>query len=360
MISQYIVSYTYGEDAYRKVPEVCLPYGKKAVVVGGEKALAAARPYFDEAIRESGLKITDYIWYGGEATFENAQRIVELPAWKEADMVFAIGGGKAIDTTKYAAKILDNKPFFTFPTIAATCAAASAEAIMYYPNHEVRGTYVASTAIHVFINTRVIAEAPELYLWAGIGDTMAKHFETSLAIRGREDEITLGQELGVHIGEMSFRPLLKYGVKALEDCRANTLSTALEKIALTNIITTGIVSCHVGVTINANMAHAICYGLTVLPQVKSRHLHGEIVSYGTLVLMLVDGQLETLESVFPVYQQMHLPTKLADLETSLEEMDPVIETALAVDDMKYTPYEVTPDMLIKAMRELEEYNKTHA
>ena len=30
---------------------------------------------------------------------------------------------------------------------------------------------------HCFIDTQVIAEAPEMYLWAGIGDTIAKYYE---------------------------------------------------------------------------------------------------------------------------------------------------------------------------------------
>ena len=28
---------------------------------------------------------------------------------------------------------------------------------------------------HIFIDTQIIADAPDKYLWAGIGDTMSKH-----------------------------------------------------------------------------------------------------------------------------------------------------------------------------------------
>ena len=52
-------------------------------------------------------------------------------------MIFCLGGGKAIDTGKLLAHRM-NKPYFTFPTIASTCACNSALGIYYYPNHEFR------------------------------------------------------------------------------------------------------------------------------------------------------------------------------------------------------------------------------
>ena len=34
--------YTIGEDAYTNIPNVCAPFGKKAAIIGGKHALAAA------------------------------------------------------------------------------------------------------------------------------------------------------------------------------------------------------------------------------------------------------------------------------------------------------------------------------
>ena len=34
--------YTIGEDAYQNIPAVCAPFGKKAAIIGGKHALAAA------------------------------------------------------------------------------------------------------------------------------------------------------------------------------------------------------------------------------------------------------------------------------------------------------------------------------
>ena len=38
--------------------------------------------------------------YGGEASYENVAALESLPLVQAADMIFAIGGGKALDTCK--------------------------------------------------------------------------------------------------------------------------------------------------------------------------------------------------------------------------------------------------------------------
>ena len=350
----YFPSYTVGEDAYERVPEVCKRYGKKAVVIGGKKAMAAAKPYLEKVLNGSEIEVIAYLWYGGEASFENAQMIADSESYKDADMVFAVGGGKALDTCKYATKFLNPKPVFAFPTIAATCAASSAESIMYYPTGEVRDTLQLGRPVeHIFINTKIIAEAPDLYLWAGIGDTLAKHFETELASRGKP--LTFKQALGVQAGEMCYRPLVEYGAQAIEDCKKNTASEAFEKIVLTNIITTGMVSGLVGVTLNTGIAHCVCYGLTFIPHIEKNHLHGELVSYGVLVQLFADGKDEKVDELYPLYQAIKLPTKLDDIEVRPENMDTIIRETLNVEDLAYVPYPVTAEMILGAINKLEAY-----
>ena len=38
-------------------------------------------------------------------------------------------------------------------------------------------------AMHAFIDTEIIAKAPERYMWAGIGDTYAKYYEAMISSR---------------------------------------------------------------------------------------------------------------------------------------------------------------------------------
>ena len=354
--SQSLPNYTVGDSAYENVPKICEAYGTKAVAIGGKLALEAARPYLLEALKDSKIEIIDFIWYGGEASFENGDALMENPSLKDADMIFAVGGGKAIDCNKYVAYTLD-KPLFAFPTIAGTCAAVSSVAVMYFPNGVMKETcqFGSLPPIHVFINTKVIAEAPEVYLWTGMGDTMAKHFETSLASRDRD--IAHGNAFGVAAGLECYKPLIQYGAKALDDCKANVSSYELEQICLCNLVTTGIVSNMVDFSVNSSIAHSLFYGFTVLHQIEKNHLHGEVVSYGVLVLLTYDGQFEKRDELFDFYKAVGLPTKLEDIEVKYDELGPVIDKTLTVRDVNNAPYEVTAEKLYKAIADLEEYNK---
>ena len=167
-------SYSIGEQVYKQIPTVCAPFGATAVVIGGHKAIAAVRERLLAAIQGSAVTITDFVWYGGEASRENIAALAENPAVAAADMIFAVGGGKALDTGKAYGEE-SGKPVFTFPTIASTCAATTAVSILYHAD----GTFLApdfhkAPPVHAFILPSVIAAAPRRYIWAGMGDTYAK------------------------------------------------------------------------------------------------------------------------------------------------------------------------------------------
>ena len=170
-------SYTVGPEAYKEIPKYCRRCGSKAVVIGGHKAMAAAREKLMAVSAGGGLEITDFVWYGRDCTFEAARALEEMESVGCADMIFAVGGGKAVDTAKLVALDL-GKPYFSFPTIASNCAAASSLSIVYQEDGSFCDfVYFLEGARHIFIDTDIIAGAPEQYLWAGIGDTYAKYYE---------------------------------------------------------------------------------------------------------------------------------------------------------------------------------------
>lgn len=103
-------NYSVGESCYNEIPSVCEKYNvKKVVLIGGKRALAAAEPRIREAIKETDIIITDSIVYGIECTMTNVHKLTSNPNVQEADVIFAIGGGKAIDTCKTASIEMDDK-----------------------------------------------------------------------------------------------------------------------------------------------------------------------------------------------------------------------------------------------------------
>lgn len=351
MSTTYLPDYTIGENAYECIPQICVNSGKKIVLIGGQIALEKAKPIIIDAIENSSLKVIDTLWYGGEAAYENVAKLKEKKSVQEADMIFGIGGGKALDTAKILSNQL-NKPLYTFPTIASTCAAVTSICAVYHLNGTfIEPYYIKRCANHTFINTKVIAEAPNQYLWAGIGDTLAKGYEPEFSSRGLE--LDFSNSLGITISKMCYEPLIKYGIKAMHDCQQKQISHELEETILAIIITTGLVSNCVIFDYNTGAAHALCYGFTTIPTAHENHLHGELVAYGVLIQLIMDNRIEEVHKLKPFYQSIQLPTKLKDIDVDISMLDSIIEFALQRDDLKVSYKKITYQLYKEAILTLE-------
>lgn len=345
--------YSIGADAYADIASVCAPFGKKAVIIGGKRALEAAGEQIRRAVKGTQIEITGTHWYGGEASVENIEMLT--PAAQDADMIFAVGGGKAIDTCKVLAHTL-GKPFFTFPTIASTCASCTSLGILYHPDGSLREySFSKIPPNHIFIDPQIIANAPDIYLWAGMGDTMAKHYECTASSRGHVPAHS--DAMGIALSTMCAAPIQRWGHKALEDCRRHEVTTELTEVILGIIVSTGLVSNFVQVDYTTGLAHAIYNGFTILPSTEHfHHLHGEVVSYGILALLTVDGQFEERDRLFAFSKSIGLPTRLSDIHATPADLPAVAEKALKGIDVRVWPYPVTSDMIIKGILDLEAYN----
>ena len=350
-----IPSYTVGPEAYREIPARCALYGKNAVVIGGQKAMAAAKDKLLAAVKDSSVAITDFLLYGTEATFEAAAVLEANPVVQAADMLFAVGGGKATDTVKLVALHL-KKPFFTFPTIASNCAAASSVAIIYNPDGSFREfVHYLETTRHVFIDTDIIARAPWQYLWAGIGDTYAKYYEVEISARGETLEHFLA--MGVTMSRMCMEPLVCFGEKAIADNRDGIASYELEQCALTIIITTGWVSMLVArrhnMLYNGGAAHALFYALCNLPGFDETHIHGVVVGFGVLLQLVIDGKEEEFQKLRDFNKKIGLPVSFDEIGVTLAELESVTDQMMADEDVEHFPYKLTREMIMKAAARLE-------
>ena len=106
---KYYPNYSIGTDAYADIPMVCEKYGTKAVIIGGTHALAAAADLIKEAVADSNIMITGVFEYGGEASREHIDELNSHQEVIDADMIFACGGEKAIDTCKVMPKSYSQK-----------------------------------------------------------------------------------------------------------------------------------------------------------------------------------------------------------------------------------------------------------
>ncbi len=354
MTSIILPQVTCGNDAYDKIGVICSLYGKSCALIYGEKAFKASSIELLPSIEKAGLIITEKVCYGHEATFENVDKIVNNPNIQSADMLFAIGGGKCIDTVKCAAIKL-NKPLFTFPTIASTCAAVTRLSVMY--NEDCSFNSVVNfeeCPKHCFIQMPIIAKSPDIYLWAGIGDTLAKYIECTFS--ARNDVLTFEQSFGVNVSRMCFYPMIQDGKKALEMKKKNEVSDELTNIVLNIILSTGTVSICVGKDYNSALAHALNYGFSCRAHIEKNHYHGEVVSYGALVQLLMDNQMDDFKLAYDFYKEIGLPTCLKDLEFDIDDpLDDVLDITVVNAELEHVPYPVTKEMIKEAILKLETY-----
>ena len=84
-----------------------------------------------------------------------------------------------------------------------------------------------------------------------------------------------------------------------------------------------------------------------------------MVSYGILVLLTVDKQYEERDKVYRFNKSIGLPTCLADIHATPEDLEAVTAKALAGIDVRVWPYPVAAQMIIDGFMELEAYHQAH-
>ena len=108
-------------------------------------------------------------------------------------------------------------------------------------------------------------------------------------------------------------------------------------------------------------AHSIHNGMTVLEETH-KLLHGEKVAYGALTQLMLENRPEgEVESIARFCKKVGLPTTLKDLGLADVTDDRLLEAAKETckpdDTMVNMPFEVSPEMIIEAMRKVDALGK---
>lgn len=362
--TMFLPNYTVSADNYRYIPHVTHEFGKKAVVIGGKIAMSKTKEALLEAVKESELEIIDFIWYGNDCTYENIEKLMENPSVSEADMLFGVGDGRAVDTVKSLGKKI-RKPYFAFPTLASNCAGTTAVCVVYNADGSFKEyDYLERPPYHTFINISVIADAPAKLLWAGIGDALSK--ECEVLFESRDKVMYHTPLMGRCVAKVCTALLVEYGKQALQDCHNKKASFELEQVALDIIVSTGMVSNFMthenqpnpneDYYYNSSLAHCLYYGASLLPECE-KHLHGEIVAYGVLCLLTYDEQFGELEKIMEFNRSIGLPITLDEIGIKKSNLNMIAEKSSTVVKWKYIPGTPTKEKFIKAIMDNDEKGK---
>ena len=183
---------------------------------------------------------------------------------------------------------------------------------------------------------------------------MAKHVECVFS--SKNDVLDFESALGRTISVLCYDPILEKGEKAYDDVKNHVVSGEVEDVIKSIIIATGAVSLSVNPDYNSALAHALYYGLTVREWMEQKHLHGEIVSYGTLAQLLIDGQMEELRKVYDFNKAVKLPVCLKDLDLDRDDpMDDILDATIINPELNHIPYPITKEMVRETILKLEDY-----
>lgn len=327
-------------------------FGRRPLILGDELVLSLIRPSLANQIDKAGLAAS-FVLFGGECSLNEVARLSAIVQRDNLDLIVGTGGGKAIDTARVVAEKL-KLPLVTIPTSAATCSAASAVAVIYEKGVR-QATVNGKGAELVLVDSDLIAQAPKRLLAAGMGDALAKWYEGKPGYE-QAAENDAATQAAMTLATLVKNNILSLGLKAQESVANKRNSPAVERIIENNILLTGLIGGLGGSKFRIAIAHALLYGLTVLPQVH-QNLHGEMVAFGVLVQLCLEKNEAELKVLLPFFAELGLPLTLQELGLSN------VEDALFWEGLKRTcapgssahnmPFSINEEKIFQAMLEAD-------
>lgn len=349
--------FCFGRGVYARFPEYCRAMGRRFAVIGGVTGMEKGLPSLRAAIEGSDMELLAALPFGGACTQAAMDKLAMEIAPFQPDFLVGMGGGKAIDTAKGAADQL-HLPLVSMPTLVSNCAPITALSVVYREDGPFdRFLFYDAPPALTLVDLDLAANAPADYFRAGMGDTLSKHLESTFSARG--DILGQGMDhmsaIGVALSSTCYGPILQYGRQALDEVLRHEAGPAMEICARSIIVSAGLVSLMASDDYNCALAHAVCYGLQLFPHVEESCLHGDLVAYGALVQLLLDGQEEKAKELRAFLRSLGTPVTLSEMNVprDREALAACLKEATTGPDMAHIPYPITEDMVFDAMRRAE-------
>ena len=345
--------YIQKEGIINEAGKLSKPFGRRPLVLGDSLVLGLIRSGIESRLREAGLSPL-FVVFAEECSRREISRLTEIIANEKLDFVIGTGGGKCIDTSRIAAGKM-NLPFVTIPTSAATCSAASSVAVIY-ENGVRQETFSGKGPDLALVDSGIISRAPSRLLAAGMGDSLAKWYETKPIydhMKEKDSTTKAAMNLSTQIKETIF----EMGMEAKRDVEEGRNSPAVERVLEANILMTGVISGLGGAKFRTAVSHGLLYGMTVLPAIHE-DLHGEVVAFGMLVQLCLEKKEKDFEELLSFLKRLEMPLTLRSLGfTDLN--DPLFKEGLCRtcapgSSVHNMPFPVNEQTLLSALKEADD------
>lgn len=345
--------YIQGENAIQVLGKEIKPFGSRALVLCSRRTRIELESILREILEKERINVF-FEEFNGEVTEEEGRRICSYAKNQQVEIIVGIGGGKILDTAKFAAELAGTIVVIV-PTSAASDAPCSALSVIYSQDGKfVRIENFKRNPHLVLVDTQIIIKAPEKLFLAGIGDAFATYYEARACrtAMAQNNMGYLGTTSAYALTEICRDTLFGLSEKALKDYRNGQITKELERVVEANIYLSGIGFENNGCAI----AHEVYNAMTTLINPFPAY-HGICVAYGTLIQLLVEGAGDEWKTVQDFYKKIGLPTKLDDLgvyEKSREFYWELAKRVCEKDGLtKNMPFPVTPEMVLSAIEKEE-------
>ena len=335
-----------GNGILAQLPKYLSRYGNKVLVIAGKNAKQVTISY----LQNSDLEIV-FAEAISDCNDTNLALLSQMVLQENPHVIVGIGGGKVLDTAKLIA--YQNKlPIATVPTTGATCAAWTALSNVY----EAHGAFAYDVTLDrcpdlMIVDYDVIATAPKRTLVSGIGDAIAKWYESSVSSGNSDKTMVIA---AVQEARILRDILFQKSAEAI----SNPNSQVWREVVDATVCLAGAIGGIGGANCRTVAAHAIHNALTHLHQTHGT-LHGEKVAYGILVQLRLEefqgNQLaaSSRHQLLKFYQEIGLPINLVDLglgQVTLAELEQIAEIACQPNsDIHRLPFTVCPSQVLAAM-----------
>ncbi|GAA4684244.1 glycerol dehydrogenase [Frondihabitans cladoniiphilus] len=351
--------YVQGKGAMTHLGGYVKQIGTTALLVADDFVWGVVGDQVASDFGENGISF-ERVGFGRFATPAAVDALVEKITAGGVDVIVGLGGGSAIDAAKSAGHLAGIR-WVSVPTVASTDAPTSALAVIYTEEGEfIEYRFFPHNPDLVLIDSQLVANAPVAFLVAGIGDALATWLEARATSRSNSLTMAGGQptQTGTALAKLSWDIIHENAFSALDAVRDHLVTPALENLIEANTLLSGLGFESGGLA----AAHAIHNGLTAAPQTHGL-AHGQKVNIGSIAQLVLEGApREEIEDFVVFTTKVGLPNTLTEIGLSIDddaELRAVAEAAcLPSDTIHNMPFEVTPELVVDALKAIERLSRS--
>ncbi len=272
-------------------------------------------------LEKSGINLLDYM----ELDTVDINDIINLAfdIDSKAQVILGIGGGKVIDTAKYAA-YLRKLPFISIPTSASSDGFSSASASLIVNGR--RTSVPARMAYGIVVDTDIIKSAPERFLYSGIGDMVAKITSLYDWLFESEKGYSVMNDFSVMIAKKAVNSFVRTPFESIrDDLFLRELVDSLAMSGIANEIAGGS-------TPTSGSEHLISHALDKM--LERPQLHGVQVGIATYIMSKV--QNHRYVRVNAIFEKTGFWDYVSTLGLNREDYEKAIDMAPSIKPHRHT------------------------